>query len=130
MSMSQSQLDDGDENNDDNEVDEILEAMDEDQRNRYHHFVTDQCTFPAKLIKDKMRAALEGSSIQIAANSESCVGYAAKLFAAKLIDNARALMGNDEPIPPDMILLAYHELETRGEIPGKGVGVKISDYKN
>ena len=129
--MNQSLTDDGEDNNEDNEENEneYLKNFTEEQKNRYLHFKSVACKFPHEIIHSKMNAALSGTSTKISANSDSLVGFSAKLFAAQLIDTARSLMDNDGPIPPDMILLAYHELETRGVIPGKGVGVKISDYK-
>jgi hypothetical protein len=47
-----------------------------------------------------------------------------KLFVADLVETAKRLSDNRRPLTPDLIIIAYNELESHGKRPGKGPGVK------
>ena len=104
-------------------------AMPDDERRdferRFDLFRSRNCQLSAKEITDMMQKAVPGAQVF---NNAGLIGsWAARLFVAELIETARRLSGNNDPLTPDLILIALSELESHGKIPGKGPGVKRSD---
>ena len=51
--------------------------------------------------------------------ARACVAQATQLFTAELIETARKLSSRHEPLTPDLIMMAFNQLEHIGKIPGR-----------
>ena len=47
------------------------------------------------------------------------IAQAARLFTAELVETARKLSLKNEPLTPELIMLAFNQLEYMGKVPGK-----------
>lgn len=98
--------------------------MSDDQRKRFEVF-QEKCKFPHKRVLEVMQKAVPQSTVQVKAARVGA--WAAKLFTAELIETARRLSGNNAPLTPDLIMIAFNELESHGKIPGRGPGIRRAD---
>lgn len=122
---------DDDEDLDDDEDDEEkndairrrMADMTEDQKHAFNLFRSPVCRPPIKRIKEIMQHATPSETV-IQNNAAFIAMHAARLFAANVVEEARRLSGNNNPITPDLIMIAFSELEEHGKIPGKGPGTK------
>jgi hypothetical protein len=98
-------------------------AMDDDQRTRFELFRSRNCKIPPKWCTETLQRVLpSGTTVQGGAGLVA--SFAVKLFVADLIETAKRLSNGSRPLTPDLIIVAYNEMESRGKIPGKGTGVK------
>ena len=58
-------------------------------------------------------------NIEINNRGIAYIGQAARLFTAELVETARKLSLKNEPLTPELIMLAFNQLEYMGKIPGK-----------
>ena len=117
--------DDGEPPNRSEENEKAEAQMSDDERKRFHIFRFN-CKFPPKQVREIMRRAAPGYQVQ-----DNCglVGsWAAQLFCGELVETARKLSGNNEPLTPDLIFMAFNELDSHDKLPGKIPGVKRSEF--
>jgi hypothetical protein len=97
--------------------------MSNEHRQRFDLFRSDSCKFPYKSVAEIMGRAVSNAVVQ--APSGRCAGWLLRDFVLDLVETAQRLAGKAQgPLTPDMIMLAYNELENRGKIPGKSTGMK------
>lgn len=104
-------------------VDKMVSEMTNEQRTRFDIFQK-TCKFSQNRIKEMMENVVPGTKVQ--QKSAFVASLAVRLFAAELIELARDLSGNDEPLTQDLIMIALNEIIEKGTIPGKGPGIKRS----
>jgi hypothetical protein len=102
-------------------------SMSDEQRHRFELFRSANCRPPVKMVMEILREAVRPAAVQKTSGVVAC--GAARLFAADLIETARRLSDDLRPLSPDMIMIAYSELEQQGKIPGKGPGVKRNSVR-
>ncbi|OHT09529.1 hypothetical protein TRFO_21577 [Tritrichomonas foetus] len=110
----------------------LIAEMTDEQRERYNLFQSTNCKFNSKKISEMMKQSIPDSTqnqIKIQSSAGFVTTQAAKLFIADLLETARDLSGNNDPLTPDLIMVAYNEMENAGKIPGKGSGVKRAQIR-
>ena len=108
---------------DEQRINRALAEMDPEQRQRFNLFRSSNCKFNQKKVKEMMLQHVP-KSVTVQNMTVGMAAYASKLFLADLLETAREISGNNAPLTPDLILMAYSELENAGKIPGKGPGIK------
>jgi hypothetical protein len=104
-----------------------LPLMSAEQRVRFELFGSTVCKIPPKWCSEVLYRSLPQNSVQ--ANSALVASFAVKLFIADLVETAKRLSNNTRPLTPDLIIIAYNEMESHGKIPGKGPGVKLRQFR-
>lgn len=102
---------------------QIAEMTDEERERFYLFRDSKNCKLPQAKILEMMKSAVP-SSVTIQSDAAWIGTSAAKLFIADLVETARSLSGNKDPLTPDLIMLAYNEIDHAGKLPGKVAGVK------
>ncbi|KAK8900026.1 hypothetical protein M9Y10_002349 [Tritrichomonas musculus] len=110
----------------------VISEMTDEQRERFNLFrVGSNCKPPQKRIKEMMLKTVQGysdrsrpDSISVQESAAFVASSAAKLFIADLLETAKSLSDSDKPLTPDLIYLAYNEIDNAGKIPGRGSGIK------
>jgi hypothetical protein len=102
-------------------------AMDDDQRARFELFRSSNCKIPQKWCVEILRKTLPGITVQGTAGLVA--SKAVVLFVADLIETAKRFNHTSHPLTPDLIMIAYNDMESRGKIPGKGPGVKRHQFR-
>jgi hypothetical protein len=115
--------DDAAENDSSEALKKRFAAMDDDQRARFELFRSGNCKIPAKWCVEVMQHALP-SGVTVQGSAGIVASHATRLFIADLIETAKRMSDNRRPLTPDLIMVAYNEIESHGKIPGKGPGVK------
>lgn len=125
---------DDDNNGDDDENIEMeslnqfkISQLNEQEKFRYELFKSKSCDIPLSHLKELMSNATN-RNLRVADNARIIVSKVAKLFAGQLIEKARSLQGNNQPLTPDMIMIAFSDLEAHGKIPGRGPQHQLSEY--
>jgi hypothetical protein len=98
-------------------------AMDDDQRARFELFRSANCKVPAKWCVELMQRAVP-PGVAVQASAGVVASHAVRLFVADLVETAKRLSDSRRPLTPDLVMVAYNEIESHGKIPGKGPGVK------
>lgn len=103
-----------------------LASRSDKERERFALFRSANCKIPKAQVLDIVQRAVPGVTVQKLVGNVAA--DAARLFVADLIETAKRMSSNkEEPLTPDMIMIAYSELEGRGKIPGKGPGIRRSE---
>ena len=99
---------------------DILAAnLTNEQEARIKHF-DEKSQFQTKDIRKIIERVLP-ENVVITNPIISYIAQSAHLFAAELVETARKISQNTDPLTPDLILLAFNQLEYEGKIPGKRV---------
>ncbi|KAH0785789.1 Clan CA, family C1, cathepsin L-like cysteine peptidase [Histomonas meleagridis] len=94
----------------------MISEMTEEERTRYNIFQSQTCRFPKNKVKSLMQNAVPG--VQVQNKAVTVASFAVRLFSAELIELAREISGNEEPLTPDLIMIALNEIIDKGTIPG------------
>jgi hypothetical protein len=104
---------------DEEPADDKVSQLTEEQQGRYEFF-SQSCRFRTQQILDMMIRGIGPGTSHIQNPAVRTVARAAELFAAELIETARAMSSGTGPLTPDLIFLAFDSLARRGKIPGLG----------
>lgn len=80
------------------------------------------------VIKDIMERAVS-VKLDIQSDAVELSSKLASLFVVNLIERAREIQGDKEPINPYSVMMAYYNMDEEGKIPGKVEGTKRSFIK-
>ena len=113
-------------------INKVVSEMTDEQRERFNLFrLGSSCKIPKNPIKEMMLKTVQGysdrskaDSIAVQDSAAVVATSAARLFIADLLETAKALNDTDKPLTPDLIFLAYNEIDSAGKIPGRGPGIK------
>lgn len=95
-----------------------------EEKERFNYFKEAKCRFDHKIVHNMIEQRVQ-EDIQVPASTGFIASHALRLFTAELVETARQFSGEEGPLTPDVIYIAFNHLMEKGKIPGKGPGHHI-----
>ena len=105
-----------------------ISELSQEGRERLEFFHGQKCKIPQNVVSNIINDVLpEGVKIQNSA--VFLASHAARLFAAEIVETARSLSNKKEPLTPDLITIAYHQMMYQRKIPGLHSGMPLPNKR-